>query len=78
MKEYHYVLTVQWTNRSRGTTTQSTQGTFTPSPGTTRESVLRTLLDEVMGDEAPSDDRFSIVFWSLEPNELERPVGRQM
>lgn len=83
MREYHYVLTVQWTNPTGGISTVSNSGVYTPSVGiTTREDVLAVLLTRIRamhraaeGYEIPE---FSIVCWVLEPNELERPIGRQM
>ena len=78
MREYHYVLTVQWTNYSGGTTTASSQGVYTPPAGATRADVLNLLLDIIRAghrakgaDSMPGGDQFSIICWELEPNELE-------
>ena len=75
MKEYHFVLTVIWTNTTGGESKTTYQGVYTPPEGATRGSELARMLKTIQGFDTqpggsmPLDtDRFSILCWTLEPN----------
>lgn len=78
MKEYHYVLTVCWTNTTGGESRSTYQGVYTPPKGATRDSELARMLKTMQGFDIPAGgsmprdaSQFSILCWTLEPNELE-------
>lgn len=78
---HHWVMSVQWSETRRWTRRPVVNGatyggTLTPAPGQTRSDVYERMREHVYRDLAKTVgvDSPTIVFWSLEPNQLGSPA----
>ncbi|MFE2994187.1 hypothetical protein ACFXG4_04135 [Nocardia sp. NPDC059246] len=66
--QFHYLITLQWT-APNGSTNVYTETGITPG-GRTREQMYLTIFNRVTAQHGAPPARTSILFFSLEPNNL--------
>lgn len=68
-REYHFLVTLQWTTDPNGVQTSTRDGILTAAPGTTRRQLVEEAL-RVTAEWVGAPDFAVTLFVSVEPNEM--------
>ncbi|MFE5290429.1 hypothetical protein ACFRAQ_36245 [Nocardia sp. NPDC056611] len=72
MQQLHYIITVQWSTSQNNTSTMSG---VVPVNGRTREQLYAYIFGQVNTQNGAPPARTSVLFFSLEPNNLAASSG---
>lgn len=67
-REYHYLITVQWSAGPANNT--ATMHGVTPANGRTRAQLYQAIFDEVTRTNGAPSARAAVLFFALEPNSI--------
>lgn len=67
---YFWILTLSWAPTQGGLRSATRSGIATIPPGTTREGAFNEIMTAIKGSLGPEAANATVVFFSLEPNQL--------
>ena len=73
--QYHWLITMQWTDADGDTKTRTGEGMITPGTAATRQNMIRDVIANARRNLGIGENAGAVLFLSLEPNEVKKPKG---